>query len=167
VQDAEGHDLAAFELHDFVAIKNVAGGAAKMLGDGPRQGVKVAEMIPRLLAHGWTKKGARWNKNPELAELEPAYSNGVGEPILAAEAYALTFAPQVREEIGKVIRFYYGTNAPGPIVYASGKKAGDLVSDSWGAQPCMVLPDELPTDIDYAWYINKANQMLRECGAIV
>ena len=146
--------LSCSDVRKFVAIKNVAGGAAKMQGDGPRQGVKVADMIPRLLAHGWVKKGVRWQRDDCT-------------PILAAEAYALTFKPQVREEIGKVIRYYYGTNAPGPIVYASGKKAGDLVSDSWGAQPCMVLPDELPTDIDYAGYIEKANQMLRECGAVV
>lgn len=160
--------LSCSDIRKFVAIKNVAGGAAKMLGDGPRQGVKVAEMIPRLLAHGWTKKGSRWVTSGNwYADAGPEFAQSGAAPILAAEAYSQTFAPQVREEIGKVIRYYYGTNAPGPIVYASGKKAGDLVSDSWGAQPCMVLPDELPADIDYAWYIEKANQMLRECGAIV
>jgi hypothetical protein len=148
--------LSCTDVRKFVSIKNVAGGAAKLHGDGPRQGVKVVDMLPRLAAHGWTKKGARWQR----------LDSGIG-PLLAAEAYALTFPDQVREEIGKVIRYYYSTEAPGPIVYASGKKAGDLVPDSWGARPCMVLPDEMPTDIDYAWYIDKARQMLRECAAIV
>lgn len=145
--------LSCTDIRKFVAIKNVAGGAAKMRGDGPRSSTKVADMLPRLLAHGWTKRGARWERGDE-------------EPILAAEAYAQTFEPQVREEIGKVIRYYYSCAAPGPIVYASGKKAGDLVSDTWGAEPCMVLPESLPSDIDYAWYIERAYTMLRECGAI-
>lgn len=146
--------LSCPDVRKFVSIKNVAGGAAKLHGDGPRPGVKVVEMLPRLAAHGWTKKGARWLRDGCT-------------PVVAAEAYASTFAPQVRDEIGQVIRYYYSTESPGPIIYATGKKAGDLVPDSWGAKPCMVLPDSLPTDIDYAWYIEKARQMLRECAAIV
>lgn len=146
--------LSCADIRKFVSVKNVAGGAAKLRGDGPRPGVKVADMLTRLAEHGWAKKGARW-------QLDGC------TPVPAADAYAAAFPPQVREEIGKVIRYYYSTQAPGPIVYASGKKAGHRVPDSWGAQPCMVLPGSLPTDIDYGWYIGKAYSMLRECGAIV
>jgi hypothetical protein len=28
----------------------------------------------------------------------------------------------------------------------------------------MTLPDEFPSDIDYAWYIQKADDMLRDLG---
>jgi hypothetical protein len=146
--------LMCADLRKFVIIKNVAGGACKMWGDGPRNGQKVADMLPRLTAHGWTKQGVRW--------VHPSHP----EPLKAGDAYPLTFAPQRPEVLGKVVRWYYSTQAPGPIVYASGKKQGDLVSDSWGAMPTMVLPDTLPADIDYVYYVDIATQMLRDCAAI-
>ena len=65
------------------------------------------------------------------------------------------------EFIGKVVRWYYGTRSPGPIVYASN---GNTVSLSYGARPCMTLPDEFPDDVDYAWYISKAQAMLKDVG---
>lgn len=146
--------LACGDIRKFVAIKNVAGGCAKLWGEGPTGKEKVVDMSPRLAAHGWSKKGARW--------VHPDYQT----PMLAGEAYALTFQPQRREVLGKVVRWYYGTRSPGPLVYAEGKKAGDLVSDSWGAQPCMVLPEHFPDDIDYAFYLSYAEAMLRDCAAI-
>ena len=79
----------------------------------------------------------------------------------AATAYQSCFAPQTPEYLGKVVRWYYGTRSPGPIVYASN---GNTVSLSYGARPCMTLPDEFPADVDYAWYIGKAEDMLRDVG---
>jgi hypothetical protein len=79
----------------------------------------------------------------------------------AATAYAACFQPQRPEYLGKVIRWYYGTRSPGPIVYATN---GNLVGGSYGAMPCMTLPDEFPDDIDYAWYVGKAEAILRDLG---
>ena len=79
----------------------------------------------------------------------------------AATAYQSCFAPQTPEYLGKVVRWYYSTQAPGHIVYASN---GNTVSLSYGARPCMTLPDEFPDDVDYAWYIGKAEAMLRDVG---
>ena len=63
--------------------------------------------------------------------------------------------------LGKVVRWYYSTQAPGPIVYASN---GNTVSLSYGARPCMNLPEQFPDDIDYAWYTSKAEAMLKDIG---
>lgn len=63
------------------------------------------------------------------------------------------------EYLGKAVRFYYSTNSPGPIRRA---KNGAIVGDSTGSLALMTLPDEMPTDIDYDWYINKAHRILRE-----
>jgi hypothetical protein len=38
------------------------------------------------------------------------------------------------------------------------------VSLSYGAQPCMTLPDTFPTNVDYAWYLNKCSDILRDIG---
>jgi len=32
--------------------------------------------------------------------------------------------------------------------------------------PLMVLPDAIPFDIDYDWYINEANSLLKDLGVV-
>lgn len=65
------------------------------------------------------------------------------------------------EYLGKIIRWYYSTQATGEIVYAMN---GNKVPRSEGARPCMDLPDQFPEDIDYAWYENEATRILRDIG---
>ena len=138
---------ACRDITKFVTIQKVAGGAVKMWGDGPRKGARVADMLDTLVAGGWVKEGRQWRRGDALAP--------------AATAYAACFRPQRPEYLGKVIRWYYGTRSPGPIVYASN---GNLVGGSYGATPCMTLPDEFPNDIDYDWYLKKAEQILVDVG---
>lgn len=64
--------------------------------------------------------------------------------------------------LGKAVRFYYSTNSPGPIRRA---KNGAVVGDSTGSLALMELPEHLPTDIDYDWYIDRAHRILKEIGA--
>lgn len=140
--------LSCTDVRKFVTVRQVSGGGIKMWGEGPRKGVRVADMLPTLQAHGWLKAGRGW-----------AY--GGGEPLPAGDAYARCFPPQRPEYLGKVVRWYYGTHSPGPIVYAS---RNGTVGKSWGATPCMTLPDALPADIDYAWYIAEAGSILDDIG---
>jgi len=149
---AEGTPLlytiaACRDVTKFVTIQKVNGGALKMWGEGPRKGARVMDMVATLEASGWRKDGRQWRRGDLLAP--------------AATAYAACFEPQRSEYLGKVIRWYYGTRSPGPIVYASN---GNLVGGSYGATPCMTLPDEFPDDIDYDWYINKAKSILIDIG---
>ena len=65
--------------------------------------------------------------------------------------------------LGKVVRWYYAKGETGCITY---KLNGNKVPKSDGTRPLMVLPGELPTDIDFNWYIAKANEMLVDCGAV-
>ena len=137
---------ACRDLRKFVIIQNVAGGAVKMWGEGPRH-KRVMDMVSTLQARGWVKEGRQWRRGDTLAP--------------AAVAYEQCFAPQTPEYLGKVVRWYYSTQAPGPIVYATN---GNTVSLSYGARPCMTLPEEFPDDIDYQWYVDKAEAMLRDLG---
>lgn len=138
---------ACRDIRKFVTIQKVAGGADKLWGEGPRKGALVRDMIGTLAANGWTKDGRKWRRGDVLTD--------------PTTAYGLCFEPQRREPLGKVIRWYYGTRSPGPIVYANN---GNLVGGSYGATPCMTLPDEFPNDIDYAWYLAKAEQILVDIG---
>lgn len=135
------------DIRKFVTIQKVAGGGVKLWGEGPRKDDKVRDMTPTLEANGWVKSGRQWARDGLLTD--------------ARSAYERCFAPQRPEYLGKVVRWYYSTQAPGPIVYATN---GNTVSLSYGARPCMTLPDTLPGDIDYAWYIEKSKSMLADMG---
>lgn len=59
--------------------------------------------------------------------------------------------------LGKAVRWYYSTECPGEIVYA---KNGYAVARTEGARPCMDLPETLPPDLDFAYYVERAMAML-------
>lgn len=142
------YSLAACrDIRKFVTIQKVTGGGIKLWGDGPRKDTKVRDMLPVLLANGWMKDGRKWQRNGKTQD--------------ASTAYALCFPVQRPEYLGKVVRWYYSTQAPGPIVYA---KRNAIVSLSYGARPCMTLPDDFPTDIDYDWYMKKCLTILNDIG---
>ena len=65
--------------------------------------------------------------------------------------------------LGKAIRWYYGTETGGEIVYAS---SGNKVPKSDGAKPCMDLPAAFPHDVDFSRYEAEAVEILREIAAI-
>lgn len=134
------------DIRKFVKIRQVAGGAVKLWGEGPRE-VKVRDMTATLESKGWWKAGRKWMLNEIVTD--------------ATTAYKKCFKPQIPEYLAKVVRWYYSTEAPGPIVY---NNSGNMVSLSYGARPCMVLPDKFPADIDYGWYVENCEKMLRDVG---
>lgn len=136
------------DIRKFVVVQRVNGGAVKMHGDTVRKDVKVRDMVPRLLEHGWVKDGRKWRKGDTVAD--------------TLTACRMTYPLQRPEYLGKVVRWYYGTDTPGPIQYATN---GNLVGSSYGAAPCMLLPDAFPDNVDFAWYEQKAAGMLRDIGA--
>jgi len=66
--------------------------------------------------------------------------------------------------LGKAIRWYYAKGESGVIEY---KTSGNKVPKTEGARPLMVLPDNLPADLDYAYYIAIAREMLFDVGYYV
>lgn len=68
-----------------------------------------------------------------------------------------------REYLGKIVRWYYAKGSSGTIVTSK----GGIVARTQGSRPCMQLPDELPSDIDYEWYIREAYSMLEDMGVKV
>lgn len=64
-------------------------------------------------------------------------------------------------KLGKAIRWYYGANELDAIYYVT---SGNKVPKSDGGVPLMDLPDKFPKDVDYQWYINEANSILKDIG---
>jgi hypothetical protein len=65
--------------------------------------------------------------------------------------------------LGKVVRWYYPKGEAGYIAYVG---SGNKVGKTDGARPVMDLPEALPDDINYDWYINEAVDMLYDCGGL-
>lgn len=65
------------------------------------------------------------------------------------------------EFLGKAIRWYYANNIEDEIIYA---KSGNKVPRSDGAKPMMDKYDEFPNDVDYDWYIEETNKILKHIG---
>ena len=63
--------------------------------------------------------------------------------------------------LGKVVRWYYCKNSDGYIYYS---KNGNKVPKTDGCCPLMDLPDEIPNNLNYQWYIEEAILKLNELG---
>lgn len=63
--------------------------------------------------------------------------------------------------LGKVVRWYYGEGEVPEMVYAM---SGNKVTNSTGGVPMMELQEELPSDLNYQAYIDKANGYLEQVG---
>lgn len=61
-----------------------------------------------------------------------------------------------KQYLGKAIRFYHAKGVKGCIEY---KSNGNMVPNSEGTKPLMILDGTFPTDIDYDWYVNKAKEI--------
>jgi hypothetical protein len=140
--------LACRDIRKFITIQRVNGGGIKMWGVCAEKTTLVRDMTPILTEHGWYKDGRKWRRNDVITD--------------ARSAYETCFPPQRAEFLGKVVRWYYGLNCEGSIVYASN---GNTVGNSYGSKPCMTLPDEFPDDIDYEWYLRKCNEILIDINA--
>ena len=65
---------------------------------------------------------------------------------------------------GRVARWYMTTKKLPPIQRVDN---GYLVAKTEGARLCMTLPDELPSDLNTAWYINETYEMLKNMGVTI
>lgn len=63
--------------------------------------------------------------------------------------------------LGKVVRWYHSTKSHDHIKYVT---TGNKVADSDNCIPCMDLPTNIPDDLDYQFYIDKAREILYDVG---
>lgn len=142
------------DITKFVSVRAVKGGAVKVWDYSPPPTHKTKEELIQLA--GYEPYGKDW--------LPDAFA-GNDEAMSTDQAYTAACAafsrPSRSEFLGKCIRWYYGKDVGGEIIYA---RSGNKVPRSDGAQPLMDLPDAFPTDIDYEWYIAEAEKILQDIG---
>lgn len=138
------------DIRKFVTVRKVQGGGSWV----QEPMVALTDNVPvkkaALIAAGW----AEVNKG-----LWDDYITA-GAPFLINEAVKILRDSLPRQPIGKTVRWYYGAGQRGHICTSK----GGMVARSQGAKPCMDLPDVLPPDIDYQFYVEEARSMLRDLG---
>ena len=65
------------------------------------------------------------------------------------------------EYLGKMVRWYYSLESKGYISY---KSNGNKVPKTDRAKPMMDLTNEIPSDLDYTWYLDEAVEALKNLG---
>lgn len=151
---------ACKDIRKFVIVRTVKGGGGQVLSTCYDERLTPGKKRDFILENGWslTTPGpltvARFGRSPsESKDVESAYREQCGEDTVAY--------------LGKVVRFYTGTNSQGSLYYMTKNKSGgrNKVPNSDNAHPVMELPAEFPTDIDYDYYIKEAESILRNIGA--
>ncbi len=137
------------DIRKFVTVRAVKGGGYWVKDTINAE--RVREKRAALERAGWVgeNKGKTW--------YEPCGDN---IPRTVDEALKKVRGEIPRDYLGKAVRWYYGAGQHGHIA----TNQGGLVARSEGAKPCMELPDILPPDINYDWYINEARDLLQQLG---
>jgi DNA polymerase elongation subunit (family B) len=69
------------------------------------------------------------------------------------------------EYLGKAVRFYHSKTVPVNIVIEYAKNT-NKVPNSQGCKPLMNYADSFPSDVDFDYYIAKANELLTAVGYV-
>lgn len=135
------------DVRKFVSVRAVKGGAVK---------AKKRELID-----DWVEiEGGYWVRKKWIDEGTDYYKRAVMG--VDGDKPDASYVDIEYDYLGKAVRWYYAEGETGTINY---KLNGNKVPSSDGARPLMELPDALPADLDFNWYIAEANSILKDIGA--
>lgn len=137
------------DMSQFVNIRTVAGGCAVVTRGDYANRTPSEQMQKVRDAGGYEAGPGLWR-----------YPDTEGEQAMPlADAYRLAIQPQTLDYLGGGVRWYYAVNRE-PYEMVTANK-GHRVGGSDGAKPCMEMPATIPDDLDYNWYINEADSILK------
>ena len=127
---------------DFMAVREVQGGGIQYEGfELVDDWVEVADREWRRQA--WIDSGIKKASVKRKSRPRPVEVGVGGVPF------------------GRVARWYMTREFLPPICYVG---SGNKVPKTEGAKLCMVLPESLPDDLDWDWYIKETYSMLKDMG---
>ena len=130
------------DMTDFVAIRNVQGGGIQYDKYVPVDDwVEIEEGVWRRPHWPAMKASVRRKSRP------PAVDSGIGG-----------------KPFGRVARWYMTKDKLPPLTYLS---SGNKVPKTDGAKICMTLPDKLPKDLDFDWYVKETYSIMKDCGIFI
>lgn len=129
---------AQTDMREFVAAREVQGGGVQY------ERMEVVDDWYEIADREWVRPG--WTKKPVQRKSRPKpVEVGVG---------GVAF--------GRVARWYMSVLPQPPIAYLT---SGNKVPKTDGGKLCMTLPDKIPVDLDWWWYINETREILKAIGA--
>lgn len=146
---------ACNDITKFVTVRSVKGGAVKVWDRiEPEHNDRISLIKSagyNLFAEdAWLMKG---ETDRHVVSTEAAYKTALDR----------LSVPGRTDYVGKTVRWYYGKNVPGELVYASN---GNKVPKSDGAVPLLEIDSQFPENIDHDWYIQESVRILEDVGAI-
>lgn len=127
------------DIKDFVAIRNVQGG-----------GVQHTKMV---MIDDWVEVAEREWRRPHWPSMKASVRRK-SRPAPVEEGMG-------GQAFGRVARWYMTKETLPPLTYLS---SGNKVPKTEGAKVCMTLPDKLPKDLDFQWYVDEAYRTLNDIG---
>lgn len=143
------------DIRKFVSVRSVKGGAVKDWGGSLPQHDNDDHLLEMAGFRPWY--GDSW-----LQDGQSDRAACTRETALAS-AKSILRIPGKTDYLGKTVRWYYGKDTPGEMVYAL---SGNRVPKSDGAHPLMELNDNFPDNIDHDWYVEESMKILEQIGAI-
>ena len=141
---------------DFVAIRAVKGGGVQY------DSFEEVDDWVLVLDHG--NKDNLWMRRAWLDAGRSIDQQGGGGAVKRKSRPAPVQIGVGGQKFGRIARWYMKSGSTMTINYVG---SGNKVPKSEGAKLCMTLPDTLPEDLDYAWYINETISMLGDMGVKV
>lgn len=134
------------DIRKFITVRGVTGGGR--------------QPTSRKMVDDWVEVSDRhWARKSDI-DAGKDYHKGCVKRKSRPPAVEVT---ETSTYLGKVVRWYVGVHSTTHIECV---RDGSKVAGSDGAVPVMELPESLPTDINYEWYIREANNILVDVGAI-
>jgi hypothetical protein len=137
--DVEQYIKAQTDMKYFVTIREVQGGGIQYERE------ELVDDWEEIADRQWVRPG--WNKKPVQRKSRP-------KPVLVGVGGV---------PFGRVARWYKSSLDQPPICNV---ESGNRVAKSEGAKLCMNLPDTLPADLDYYWYVSEAKDILKALGVL-
>lgn len=143
------------DITKFVTVRSVRGGAVKVWNRTLPDHSSQEELVRMAGFSPWY--GDSW-KHAEASDRGATTFEGAYN-----QAVSMLSEPGACDYIGKSVRWYYGKNVEGEMVYAT---TGNKVPRSDGAVPLMELNDNFPEDLDHDWYVEEARRILVQIAAM-
>lgn len=157
------------DVNNYIAIKEKADEKGRLLSD--RLGCKVKGVYSEV----GSAQNSVLSKNPETLICSDAVQYLLTRNVPIADTIRSCNdirrfvavrtvqggAEKNGQYLGKAIRWYYAKAQVGAINYCL---SGNKVPKSEGAKPLMVLPNSLPSDLNFDYYINESEEMLKDIG---
>jgi DNA polymerase elongation subunit (family B) len=144
--------VALKDVNNYYAVKEDRSVKIKGIYSAPTLSKNPTAPVVSKAVANWLSKGVAFEKTLKSASLTDFIS------VRSVTGGGV----QNDEYLGRVVRWYQTTEQLPPIVYSTN---GNKVAKTDGAKACMVLPKNIPQDLNFDWYFQAIIKTVKDIGA--